>query len=48
LDTFPKEIKDKIEIFAGDIQAPNGVRSAMEDCDTPLCQDDTGHFSTLI
>ena len=33
IDTLPKEIKDEIEIFAGDIRDPNGVRIAMEDCD---------------
>lgn len=34
LDTFPKEKLDKIEIFAGDVRDPNGVRSAVKGCDT--------------
>ena len=42
LDTLPKEIKDKIEIFSGDIRDPNGVRIAMEDCDTVF------HLAALI
>jgi len=32
LDSLPKEIISKIEIFTGDIRDPNGVRAAMEDC----------------
>jgi len=32
LDTLPKEVLEKIEIFAGDIRDPNGVRTAMKDC----------------
>jgi NAD dependent epimerase/dehydratase len=34
LDSFPKEKLDKIEIFAGDVRDPNGVRSAVKGCDT--------------
>lgn len=30
LDTFPKDKLDQIEIFAGDIRDPNGVREAMK------------------
>lgn len=30
LDTLPKEKQDKIEIFAGDVRDPNGVRTAMK------------------
>jgi NAD dependent epimerase/dehydratase len=30
LDTFPKKKLDKIEVFAGDIRDPNGVRKAMQ------------------
>ncbi|MDE5699484.1 MAG: SDR family NAD(P)-dependent oxidoreductase, partial [Lachnospiraceae bacterium] len=30
LDSLPKEIQDGIEIFAGDIRDPNGVRTAMK------------------
>lgn len=33
IDTLPKEVKDKIEIFSGDIRDPNGVRKAMEGID---------------
>jgi NAD dependent epimerase/dehydratase len=32
LDTLPKELLDKIEIFPGDIRDSNGVRTAMKDC----------------
>ena len=42
LDTLPEEIKDKIEIFSGDIRDPNGVRMAMEGCDTVF------HLAALI
>jgi NAD dependent epimerase/dehydratase len=34
LDTLPKEILKNIEIFSGDIRDPNGVRVAMEGCNT--------------
>tara|TARA_R110001632_G_scaffold186410_2_gene306800 strand:- start:4568 stop:5554 length:987 start_codon:yes stop_codon:yes gene_type:complete len=33
LDSFPKELLDKIEIFTGDIRDANGVRTAMKDID---------------
>lgn len=33
LDTFPKNLLSKVEIFAGDIRDPNGVKTAMKDCD---------------
>lgn len=33
LDTLPKEILSKIEIFAGDIRDPNGVRTAVKGTD---------------
>ena len=42
IDSFPAEIKNKIEIFAGDIRDPNGVRVAMESCDTVF------HLAALI
>ena len=42
LDTFPKELKDEIEIFAGDIRDPNGVREAIKGCDTVF------HLAALI
>ena len=32
IDTFPKELKDEIEIFTGDVRDPNAVREAMKDC----------------
>ena len=42
IDSFPEKIKNKIEIFAGDIRDPNGVRVAMEGCDTVF------HLAALI
>ncbi len=42
IDTLPKETKDKIEIFAGDIRDPNGVREAMKGIDTVY------HLAALI
>jgi len=42
IDSLPKEIKTKIEIFSGDIRDPNGVRTAMEGCDTVF------HLAALI
>ena len=42
LDRVPKEITDKLEIFAGDIRDPNGVRTAMKGCDVVL------HLAALI
>lgn len=33
LDTLPKEKLDQIEIFAGDVRDPNGVREAMKGVD---------------
>lgn len=33
LDTFPKEKLNKIEVFAGDVRDPNGVKTAMKDID---------------
>lgn len=33
LDTFPKEVLKEIEVFAGDIRDPNGVRKALEGVD---------------
>lgn len=32
LDSLPKETLEKIEVFSGDIRDPNGVRTAMKDC----------------
>jgi NAD dependent epimerase/dehydratase len=42
LDTFPKETRDNIEIFAGDIRDPNGVRTAMKGVDIVF------HLAALI
>ena len=42
IDSFPQEKKDKIEIFAGDIRDPNGVREAMKDVDMVF------HLAALI
>lgn len=33
LDTLPHDKKEKIEIFAGDVRDPYGVRTAMKGCD---------------
>ena len=42
LDTFPSEILSKIDVFAGDIRDPNGVREAMRGVDTVF------HLAALI
>jgi NAD dependent epimerase/dehydratase len=42
LDHSDKEIRSSIEVFAGDIRDPNGVRTAMEGCSTVL------HLAALI
>jgi Nucleoside-diphosphate-sugar epimerases len=42
LDTLPKEIKDEIEVFMGDVRDPNGVRVAMKEQDTVY------HLAALI
>jgi len=42
IDTFPKEAKDKLEIFSGDIRDPNGVRTAMKGVDVVF------HLAALI
>ncbi|MEG0912019.1 MAG: NAD-dependent 4,6-dehydratase LegB [Oscillospiraceae bacterium] len=42
LDSLPKEIKDEIEVFSGDIRDPNGVRTAVKGCDTVY------HLAALI
>ncbi|MEJ6981620.1 NAD-dependent 4,6-dehydratase LegB [Pedobacter sp. P351] len=42
LDTLSPEIKDKIEVFAGDIRDPNGVRKAMKGVDVVF------HLAALI
>jgi NAD dependent epimerase/dehydratase len=42
LDTFAPEVKHKLEIFAGDIRDPNGVRTAMKGIDIVF------HLAALI
>lgn len=42
LDSSPREIRDQLEIFSGDIRDPNGVRTAMKGCDAVL------HLAALI
>lgn len=42
LDSFPKELLSRIEIFTGDIRDPNGVRTAMKDIDVVF------HLAALI
>lgn len=36
LDDSPEEIKNELDVFAGDIRDPHGVRKAMEGCDAVL------------
>ena len=36
LDYIPAEIKEQLEIFAGDIRDPHGVKKAMKGCDAVL------------
>lgn len=42
LDHSPKPIKDSLDIFAGDIRDPHGVKQAMKGCDAVL------HLAALI
>lgn len=42
LDNFPKEKLEQVEIFAGDIRDPNGVRTAMKDIEVVF------HLAALI
>lgn len=42
LDHVSKSIREEIDIFAGDVRDPNGVRTAMKDCDAVL------HLAALI
>jgi NAD dependent epimerase/dehydratase len=42
LDTLPKDVLDKIEVFTGDIRDPNGVRQAMKGVDVCF------HLAALI
>jgi dTDP-glucose 4,6-dehydratase len=42
LDHSPREIQKELDIFAGDIRDPHGVRTAMQDCDIVF------HLAALI
>ena len=42
LDHIPPKIKDNLEVFAGDIRDPHGVRAAMGGCDAVL------HLASLV
>ena len=42
IDSFPKELKDSVEIFAGDVRDPYGVREAMKGCEAVF------HLAALI
>jgi NAD dependent epimerase/dehydratase len=42
LDQSPKEIRNDLDVFAGDIRDPHGVKLAMKDCDMVL------HLAALI
>lgn len=42
LDTLPKELLEQIDVFAGDVRDPNGVRSAMKDIEVVF------HLAALI
>ncbi len=42
LDTAPAEVRDAIEVFAGDIRDPNGVRTALDGADIVF------HLAALI
>ena len=42
IDTFDADIKDKLDIFLGDVRDPNGVRTAMEGVDAVF------HLAALI
>lgn len=42
LDRAPKDIRDNLDVFAGDIRDPHGVKEAMKGCDAVL------HLAALI
>ena len=42
LDTLPADVQKQLDVFAGDIRDPNGVRAAMKGCDSVL------HLAALI
>ena len=42
LDHTPQSVRDNLDVFAGDVRDPNGVRQAMDGCDAVL------HLAALI
>lgn len=42
LDESPEDIRKSLDVFAGDVRDPHGVRTAMKDCDVVL------HLAALI
>jgi NAD dependent epimerase/dehydratase len=42
IDSFPKELRNRLEIFSGDVRDPGGVRTACKDCDVIF------HLAALI
>jgi NAD dependent epimerase/dehydratase len=42
LDQSPRDIRDNLDVFAGDVRDPYGVKTAMKGCDTVL------HLAALI
>lgn len=42
LDTLPNDLKNRLDVFLGDIRDPNGVREAVKGCDIVL------HLAALI
>lgn len=42
LDHATDDVRDSLDVFAGDVRDPHGVRAAMQDCDTVL------HLAALI
>jgi NAD dependent epimerase/dehydratase len=42
LDETAKDVRESLDVFAGDIRDPHGVRAAMQDCDVVL------HLAALI
>jgi NAD dependent epimerase/dehydratase len=42
IDSFPRELRDRLEIFSGDVRDPGGVRTACKDCDVIF------HLAALI
>ena len=42
LDSIPADVRNSLDIFAGDVRDPNGVRQAMQGCDIVF------HLAALI